>query len=155
MNQDTREVEAGRNLLGQQYPTGRVQRVCHPPRHRRRSSRRRWGHRPIAIESAIAISNEFDILTSVVDGDRGCVVSDEIADEGELGRGLRKSLGGGCNHTSGNVPLEKTLWDQSAIDLCKSEHWIIHQQAGLSASTIADNDEFATDFSHDGCWGPR
>jgi hypothetical protein len=36
----------GRNLPGQQYPRGRARRACRPPRHRRRSSRRRWGRRP-------------------------------------------------------------------------------------------------------------
>jgi hypothetical protein len=37
----------GRNLPDRQYPRGRARRACRPPRHRRRSSRRRWGHRPI------------------------------------------------------------------------------------------------------------
>ena len=54
--------------------------------------------------------------------------------------------------TSGNVPLEKTLKVLSARmeKILDGRH--VHQQASLSAGTIANNDEFATDFSHGGCW---
>ena len=38
--------EDGRNLPDQQYPKELIRHACYRPRHRRRSSRRRWGHRP-------------------------------------------------------------------------------------------------------------
>lgn len=40
------EDGGGRNLLGQPYPKERARRACHQPRHRQRSSQRRWGRRP-------------------------------------------------------------------------------------------------------------
>ena len=54
--------------------------------------------------------------------------------------------------TSGKVPLEKTLGTSLALRLKMFRFNYSHQQAGLSASTITNNDEFATDFSHGGCW---
>ena len=43
--------EGGRNLLDQQYPKEQAQRACHRPRHRRRSSRKRWGRTPVTVKS--------------------------------------------------------------------------------------------------------
>jgi hypothetical protein len=56
----------------------------------------------------------------------------------------------GRTHTSGKVPLEKTLrrcqWELNAI---RGRWWVcIHEQAGLPAGAVADNDQLATDFRH-------
>lgn len=45
-----KEVADGRNLPDQPYPIALAQRVCHPPQHRRHSSRRRLGRRPVAVD---------------------------------------------------------------------------------------------------------
>ena len=45
--------------------------------------------------------------------------SGEGADKGESSWGLRKSLGGSGSHTSGNVPLEKTLEEESVSESAK------------------------------------
>lgn len=44
-----KEVGDGRSLLDPQYPIVLVRHACHPPRHRRRSSRRRSGRRPVDV----------------------------------------------------------------------------------------------------------
>ena len=92
------------------------------------------------------------ILTSTwVDG---CVSGcrwDNV-DKGESGDSFRKSLGVGENNTSGNVPFEKTLEISVSILRDGFGHWTLHQQACLSAGTIANDDKFATDLSHGGCF---
>ena len=55
------------------------------------------------------LSTNTIFLTLLSDGDDGCDVSDDGNGKEVLGSGLRKSMGGGCSHTSGNVPLENTL----------------------------------------------
>jgi hypothetical protein len=49
-----REVVGGRSLPGPQYPTRLARRACHQPRHRRRSSQRRWGRRPVGCSVSLA-----------------------------------------------------------------------------------------------------
>ena len=49
-----REDGDGHNLPDQQYPKGPVQRACHQPRHRRHSSRKRWGRRPIEQRAIVS-----------------------------------------------------------------------------------------------------
>ncbi len=73
----------------------------------------------------------------------------------EVGKGLGKILDRGAlaylweralgKHTEASVSINHP----SSIDLYG--HWALHQQAGLSAGTVADDDEFAADFSHSGC----
>lgn len=54
--------------------------------------------------------------------------------------------------TSGKVPLEKTLSDESQYnsDRVKGQGFDSHQQTGLTAGTITDDDKFAANFSHGG-----
>ena len=59
--------------------------------------------------------------------------------------------------TSGKVPLEKTLetedrlaWGQVRGRLAAGKGGDAHQQAGLSAGAVADNDEFPTELGHGG-----
>ena len=60
--------------------------------------------------------------------------------------------------TSGKVPLEKTLMKKAAVSNLYAPRrlipWLqwsrrhLHQETGLSAGTVADDDELASDFSH-------
>ena len=62
--------------------------------------------------------------------------------------GREKTAIGVC--TSGNVPFENTLARSSVRSLVILELGILHQQTGLSAGTITNDDEFSSNFSHSG-----
>lgn len=58
-------------------------------------------------------------------------------------------------HTSGKVPLEKTLSNRQLLSniahmtaVLKFRKMHLHEEAGLPAGTVTDNDELATDFRH-------
>ena len=58
-------------------------------------------------------------------------------------------------HTSGNVPFEKTLQEQNVLDAWRSAvrelvKNCLHQQTGLSAGTVTNNDELAPYLRHYG-----
>ncbi len=52
--------------------------------------------------------------------------------------------------TSGKVPLEKTLWHGQHASRAAAVwfDWALHEQAGLSAGTVTNNDQLATDLRH-------
>jgi hypothetical protein len=108
-----REGEVGRNLPDQPYPKGPAQRVCHRPRHRQRSSQRQWGHRPDRNESARLVlqSIKASRVGKLRDKERGRSSDDLGARHaGWLRARIRIAI-----HTSGKVPLEKTLQIESAM----------------------------------------
>jgi len=80
---------------------------------------------------------------------------------GKTSTGLKgRMIGvGGELRTSGNVPLEKTLFKKISKQKGKKGFegemgsMDLHQQTGLSAGTITDDDKLATDLSHGGCSG--
>ena len=102
--------------------------------------------------------------------ERECVITGNQAfDERGCRRGTRRGgkksacIDGDavCHQlTSGKVPLEKTLRQEISKGDQGEEavmEWIrvnLHQQAGLSASTIANDDELPAEFSRHGCWDP-
>ncbi len=69
---------------------------------------------------------------------------------------LESKDSGGVILTSGKVPLEKTLRYNQHKDLSSSSSakeradgkGYLHQQASLTAGTIAHNDKLSTDFRH-------
>lgn len=67
--------------------------------------------------------------------------------------GLAQRDGTFDRHTSGNVPLEKTLSWQKSVKIGRGKEGETsmdnsHEQAGLAACTIANNDELATNLRH-------
>jgi hypothetical protein len=55
--------------------------------------------------------------------------------------------------TSGKVPLEKTLSTEGQHGISTDDsrrHSFLHEETGLSACTITDDNELATDFRHCG-----
>jgi hypothetical protein len=70
--------------------------------------------------------------------------------------GFLESKDSGAVLTSGKVPLEKTLRYNQYKDLSSSSSAkrradgkeYLHQQASLTAGTIAYNDKLSTDFRH-------
>jgi hypothetical protein len=143
----------GRNLPDQPYPIVLVQRAFHRLRHRRRSSRRRLVHRPIifGVSSTVFLFSCIPIPPRFTNrqGLRRLLIG--AAPCGKLGGGLGV-------HTSGKVPLEKTLKKRWSALMVTSAHLVrqhlgslgLHQQTGLSASTVSNDDELPSNLRHDG-----
>lgn len=103
------------NLLVPPYPTELARRAWSRLRHRRHSSRRQWGHRPIlghlwSARRRLAHHNHQDISLKTV-GSREGVGSRRriVRSSTEPHRHRVPAEGKGGCFTSGKVPLEKTL----------------------------------------------
>lgn len=100
------------SLLGLPYPRGLIRHVFHRPRHRQHSSRRRWGRTPADLQSATDVMIDFT-RTDQVD----CAVVDATEPQASAGCS-------GAVHTSGKVPLEKTL-ETTVISCSNACHCIM------------------------------
>ena len=154
-----KEVSNGRNLLDQPYPKEPARRAFHRPRHRRHSSRKRLGRKPIKSHMSALCWTSFFVSSAcffvVFVGPRRHVV--------RTARSWKPALSKG-----GVIGKESYLWEGSLGEdaaemsarhhhyhgpasherMTMEEEGYLHQQTGLTAGTISYNNKLSTDFRH-------
>ena len=143
MNRGMTKDGDGRNLPDQQYPKEQAQRACYQPRHRRRSSRKRWGRRPVMNRVRLLVS-----LLMMLICEKGYFVG-RSGDRRRIGAYLGEGALGENTVTSVSAVLQRVYRDVGKAPWAGRQRLRhLHEQTGLTAGTIADDDELATDLGH-------
>lgn len=140
-----REGGDGRNLLDQRYPTRPAQRAFHQLRHRQRSSRRQWERRPGCCQlcSILFLAVSIGLPGVVVVKALGRRRSGRVF-VGRIGKWLTDLREGSLGEDA-VIEIRQYCLRRQHVYLGSVD---IHEKTGLSAGTVTDDDQLATDFSH-------